>query len=398
MNALDFLSQFDTAESQATSISEGDINPVKVAGAMAAQTVLTPGAGLRAAYELIKTGDLNKASAVLEKILEFPTDQLNEVEKAAAVKISRVLGAPVEMAGEGWKEIIRAIPSVGIPETGDEPGDTSIFEPIAGTLGQAAAIFAMGGRKGKAPKAEEFLKQYEGSKSLVSDAVGTQIMPPEEIMQRLESYHPGMESAKPGASSHAALIAEAEGMGMKFEGVQKGAGSIPDMPQFTDPKTKSTLLVRPGETVEAALARSREPFMYDIVNQKVEHRRVLQNLMNEGSLTKEHIIRGTDVESFRKIMENDRLVLGQTFEGESAISAYSLKPGQSFEDMPMYGSNMSDHIVMIGKSHMIEGEGMAPGEVFWNPDTPPQDITYLYKGEQYNYGDLKSQIGGEYSE
>ena len=148
------------------------------------------------------------------------------------------------------------------------------------------------------------------------------------------------------------------------------------------------------ETVDAALANSREPFIYDIVNQKVEHRRVLQNLMNEGSLTKEHIIRGTDVESFRQIAENDKLVLGQTFEGESAISAYSLKPGQSFEDMPMYGSNLSDHIVMIGKSKMIEGEGVAPGEVWINPATSPEDFTYLYKGEQYNYGDLKTEIGG----
>jgi len=307
------------------------VNPLKVAGTVAAQTVLTPAAGLRAAYELLKTGDLNKANAILEKVMQFPVDQLNDKEKTVARQLGKVLGTPIEKAGAGWEMIISSIP--GAKDT--------VLPTLANIFGQSAAVFGMAGRAGKT-SAADFLEKNavsETSGELISGAVGQRMISPEEIAARLEGRPVKKEVVDPGA--------------------------------FKEAGDKS----------------------YDVVNQKMEHRKVLGDLLDQGYLTDNHIIRGTDVDYFKEMAQSGRLPMGESFEGESSISGFKISKGQDFADVPMYGSNAADHIVMIGKSDMVEGAGNAPNEVWINPSTDPGDFTYLYRGEQYSYGDLKGELG-----
>ena len=383
-NASEFLDEYTIPENDSRPDKEF-ANPLKVVGAIVAQTVLTPGAGLRAAYELLKTGDLNKANAILEQVMQFPVDQLNEKEKAAASQLTKIMGTPVEKAGQGWEMIISSIP--GAKET--------VLPTLANIFGQSAAVFGLAGKSGKM-KASDFLEKNigkEGSGSLVSDSVGAKMISPEDIASRLEGKGVKNEIVDPGAfKSVGDPIADGKKLGLRFDGMQKALNGE-EYPYFTDPETNSTFLVTDGN-VQAALENTRAGFKtFDIMNQKKKHRQVLGDLMDQGYLTEDHIIRGTDVDYIKQIADGDKLPLGESFEGESSISGYKLSKGQAFDDMPMYGSSTADHVVMIGKSDMVEAPGSGPNEVWINPATSPDDFTYLYKGQQYNYADLKAELG-----
>jgi len=383
-NASEFLEGYTIPESDSRP-DKDFANPLKVVGTIAAVTVLTPGAGLRAAYELLKTGDLNKANAILEKVLQFPVDQLNDKEKAAASQLTKIMGTPIEKAGQGWEMIVSSIP--GAKET--------VLPTLANIFGQSAAVFGLSGKGGKM-KAADFLEKNiaeGGSESLISASVGAKMISPEDIAARLEGKATGKGIVDSRAfKSVGDPIAEGKKLGLRFDGMQKSYKGE-EFPYFTDPETGSTFLVTDGD-VQAALDRTRAGFKtFDVMNQKKQHRQLLSDLMEQGYLTEDHIIRGTDVDYFKEMAESGSLPLGESFEGEGSISAYKISKGQSFEDLPMYGANEADHVVMIGKSDMVEAEGSAPSEVWINPDTGPEEFTYLYKGQQYSYGDLKGELG-----
>jgi hypothetical protein len=123
---------------------EGLVKPtLKATGRVVAHTAASfgqmPISGVAALGKLISSGgDLNAANKVLEEnqaaldnyYLTTPEERKGAENIGLAMK-------PFQMAGEGLKEIVKQTPLEG-----------TIAEPIAGTIGEAAAMFGLGGAKG----------------------------------------------------------------------------------------------------------------------------------------------------------------------------------------------------------------------------------------------------------
>ncbi|MCK4240827.1 MAG: hypothetical protein KAX30_04330 [Candidatus Atribacteria bacterium] len=104
--------------------------PLAVAGQMAAY----PGAGIEALGRLIKTRSLKEATKGLEKRLGvFPETLITTPEEVESMELIEKYGMwPIRMAGKGWELIGK---ETGIPYA----------EPIGATIGEAAAMGAIGG-------------------------------------------------------------------------------------------------------------------------------------------------------------------------------------------------------------------------------------------------------------
>jgi hypothetical protein len=110
-------------------------------------------------------------------------------------------------------------------------------------------------------------------------------------------------------------------------------------------------------------------------------------MIKNGIITEDSIIRGTDIKYIKAIIKNnDTLPTGKDFEGNDVISASKYIPGN---ELPMYGGAGGNHVVMIGKSNLLEGKGEGIND--WNikPGSSASDFNYIYKGKKYNYDDIK---------
>lgn len=126
-----------------------------VLGATLGSIALLPGAGIRAAIELIptmstdpdepwwkgKAGSLSKAGEVFEEIMSVPGKLITTEEQAKAVENIGYVMKPIEMSGEGWRLIGEKVNS-GLKYLGF--ADTFI-EPLFATYGEAAAVLAIPG-------------------------------------------------------------------------------------------------------------------------------------------------------------------------------------------------------------------------------------------------------------
>jgi len=122
----------------------------KVIGAIGGSLALLPGAGIRAAIELlpkistdpdkyIEPGSISKAADIFKEIMSVPGKVVTTEEEAKAIGNIGLAMRPIEMSGEGWRLIGEAA-NKGLKELGFE--DTYI-EPLLATYGEAAAVFAL---------------------------------------------------------------------------------------------------------------------------------------------------------------------------------------------------------------------------------------------------------------
>lgn len=118
----------------------------------AASMAQMPISGVAAGAKLISTrGDLTAANKVLEENQQAVDNfYLTTDEERKGVENISLAMKPFQMAGEGLQEIVKQTPLKG-----------TIAEPIAGTVGEASAIFGLGGAKNAAYK-RAGLKNLEG--------------------------------------------------------------------------------------------------------------------------------------------------------------------------------------------------------------------------------------------
>lgn len=156
-SSSDILGAIKKAPVKKEGIIEGVVNPtlkdfIPVAAHTAASLMQAPVSGLAAGAKLISSGgDLNSANKVLEENQKALDNfyLTTPIRQKAAENIG-IIGKPIEMAGQGLQEIVKQTPLEG-----------TIAEPIANTVGQASAIFGIGGAKNAAYK-RSGLKNLEG--------------------------------------------------------------------------------------------------------------------------------------------------------------------------------------------------------------------------------------------
>lgn len=128
----------------------------KIVGGLAAGAIAFPVAGLGGATEYITSGgDLGKAQKVMEDISSVPSYFLSEEEKKIVGESGELLAKPFTLPGEAAEWAVKQTPLRG-----------TVAEPIARTLGEAAAFFALPGYRGLKARAsmkgmERPLELYE---------------------------------------------------------------------------------------------------------------------------------------------------------------------------------------------------------------------------------------------
>jgi len=124
----------------------------RVTGVIAGSLALLPGAGIRAAIELLpkisqdpdklfEAGSLSKAGEIFEQIMSVPGKLIKTEEEAKAIRNIGYVMKPIEMSGEGWRLIGEAA-NKGLKKLGL---DDTYIEPLFDSYGEAAAIFALPG-------------------------------------------------------------------------------------------------------------------------------------------------------------------------------------------------------------------------------------------------------------
>ncbi len=113
----------------------------RVAGATAGSFAAFPVAGVAGLGKLLATGSLEEAEKTMRGIQEIPQRLITTPEEAKGMENIGLAMKPFEMAGQGWKDIVGLTP---LKET--------IAEPIAGTIGEASAMFGLPGAKGRITK------------------------------------------------------------------------------------------------------------------------------------------------------------------------------------------------------------------------------------------------------
>jgi hypothetical protein len=145
--------------------------------------------------------------------------------------------------------------------------------------------------------------------------------------------------------------------------------------------------VKPSVPSQENAAAGQNIAANELLKQKEVNRKTIQEMIKNGIITEDSIIRGTDIKYIKAIIKNnDTLPTGKDFEGNDVISASKYIPGN---ELPMYGGAGGNHVVMIGKSNLLEGKGEGIND--WNikPESPASDFNYIYKGKKYNYDDIK---------
>jgi hypothetical protein len=129
-----------------------------------------PVSGLAALSKLISSkGDLNAANRVLEEsqqALDNAYLKTNE-ERQGAENISLAM-TPFRMAGEGLQEIVKQTPLKG-----------TVAEPIAGTVGEASAMFGLGG----AGKALRSRTRMGGLRDVLEPVKSDIVIKPQKIVK-----------------------------------------------------------------------------------------------------------------------------------------------------------------------------------------------------------------------
>ncbi len=113
----------------------------RVAGATAGSFAAFPVAGIAGLGKLLATGSLEEAEKTMRGIQEIPQRLISTPEEAKGMENIGLAMKPFEMAGQGWKDIVGLTPLKG-----------TIAEPIAGTIGEASAMFGFPGAKGRITK------------------------------------------------------------------------------------------------------------------------------------------------------------------------------------------------------------------------------------------------------
>jgi hypothetical protein len=176
-------------------IVEGVVKPtlesaIPVTVHAVASMLQMPISGVAAGAKYISSGgDLNAANKVLEENQKALDDYYltTPVRQKAAQNIA-IIGKPIEMAGQGLEEIVKLTPLEG-----------TLAEPIANTVGQASAIFGMGGAKEAAYK-RSGLKNLEG---VVPEA--KQVVPKQAPVVEPPVSEPVTPQGKPVAEGQATL-------------------------------------------------------------------------------------------------------------------------------------------------------------------------------------------------
>lgn len=153
--AKDFFSEGIKASSaESEMMSRPEIAPALESLAVGAAAF--PVAGIAGLSRLITTRDLAEASKTIEGISSYIPEKIlgTDAEREFAGRLGETVTKPFTMAGTGLKEIVRQTPLEG-----------TIAEPIAGTIGEASAMFGLpaGIKKGKSlfRKAEKPLEPGE---------------------------------------------------------------------------------------------------------------------------------------------------------------------------------------------------------------------------------------------
>lgn len=158
---------------------EGFVKPTlkaipRVVGHTVASMAQMPVSGIAAGAKFISSkGDINAASKVLEDNQQAIDSfyLTNDAERQGAANIGLAM-KPFQMAGEGLQEIVKLTPLEG-----------TIAEPIAGTVGEASAMFGLGGA-GKAIKARA--NKSMGALKDVIEPIKTDIVIKPQKIVRLE--------------------------------------------------------------------------------------------------------------------------------------------------------------------------------------------------------------------
>ena len=182
-NAIDFSGLPDNDDN---GVWGGLIKPTikavpRVIGHTVASMAQAPISGIAAGAKLITSkGDLNAANKVLEENQKALDDfyLTTDEERQGSQNIGLAM-KPFQMAGKGWREIGKV---TGIPYA----------EPILGTIGEASAVFGLGGAaksvKGRVGKAFEgvrdIAKESKGDFSIKPD-IDFSKLPDKEIPQSI---------------------------------------------------------------------------------------------------------------------------------------------------------------------------------------------------------------------
>jgi hypothetical protein len=119
----------------------------RVALATAGSLATMPFAGVAGLSELAATGDVTKAGRTIREVSALPSRVLNLTpeEQQGAENIGLAM-KPLEMAGSGWKGIAELASTGDIQQAADvvqgKSGGSNIAVPIAGAMGEAAALFS----------------------------------------------------------------------------------------------------------------------------------------------------------------------------------------------------------------------------------------------------------------
>jgi len=128
------------------------------------------------------------------------------------------------------------------------------------------------------------------------------------------------------------------------------------------------------------------PIKVDI-GQKETHKNLLIEMEKNGTLNKNHVVRGTDLAWIRQGIRNgDKFVAHPDYEGHENISGTGAYIGS--KDIPMYGDPLNHVIVIALRDDMLE-KGKGAGEYYFNPDIHPDRNVYGFMGKLYDWKGIK---------
>ena len=118
---------------------------------------------------------------------------------------------------------------------------------------------------------------------------------------------------------------------------------------------------------------------------KEANRDLLSSLVSAKKLGEGSWYRGTNIRELEHVIDKGKLVIGESYEGASGISAYQVKSGAP---ITMQGSYTSMPVTIIGVKNQLEGVGQGVNEVLVNPATNPKQLLYGINGKIYNYDEM----------
>ncbi|MFA5340140.1 MAG: hypothetical protein WC332_00040 [Clostridia bacterium] len=170
--AFNFFKTLQTPNEPQQGAWEGFIKPTlkaipKVGASVIGGMGAMPIAGLGALAKTITSGIDEGGKTYNDTMSAYQDILTTDAERQGAENIGLV-AKPIEMAGQGWEEIVKLTPLEG-----------TIAEPIANTIGQAAAIFGTGGAKKVALERSGLNALERGTKGIFESDRTPTVMNPE---------------------------------------------------------------------------------------------------------------------------------------------------------------------------------------------------------------------------